>query len=196
MGQLKLFRPDWSEDRREKEWTYIEALTIESERRYGGPHDAPLQLPIPPWIFGGDAQVNETMDFETKMVQSGTRDVKLSAEDCCEKRALPVTSVDCSKGLYKHVQCCPLFVRPLMSHECIALGGLSFLQEKDDLISDCRRGFNVRAMQNVAPSIDGAKEAVHWSSVPSVVDLPQTVDLMLAWSCDGFIVPAFNYFHN
>ena len=80
-SQLRIFRPKWDDARIEKEWSYIEALTPEGSKKYGGPAESPLQLPIPGWFVGEDGEITEAENFETKSVVTATRGSNWKAED-------------------------------------------------------------------------------------------------------------------
>ena len=43
-------RPSWSKEKIKDEWRVLEQTTPACDKEYGGPREAPLQLPIPSWI--------------------------------------------------------------------------------------------------------------------------------------------------
>ena len=161
-------RRDWSEDRREKEWNYIDALTVDSERRYDGPHDSPLQLPIPSWITGDSAEVNEIEDFETRMLSTSSKGSKWGNEEHFTKWASVRSGVSPSTRQSVSQSAC-LFDRATVRPSAAVLGVFVktiLFKEKASALEDCKHGFNVRAMQSSAPSMQSASNPVHWSSVP------------------------------
>ena len=83
LDRMKVYRPSWAEDRLEKEWSYLLATVGESKRAYNGPHDSPLQMPIPAWMLGEEAVVDEVEDFQTRQLQSATKAQKWNVEESC-----------------------------------------------------------------------------------------------------------------
>ena len=71
----------WTDDKIEKEWAYLDATTAVASKKWGGPLEDPLQLPIPPWMIGEEAGVLELDHFEMKSSVSESRPLKLSVED-------------------------------------------------------------------------------------------------------------------
>ena len=80
-GKLRAMRPDWNDDRLEKEWAYLLSTTDESEKEWGGPADSPLQLPIPPYMIGEQSTMSELDTFETRQVVSESKAVKMDQKE-------------------------------------------------------------------------------------------------------------------
>ena len=78
---MKQCRPKWSDDRTDREWQLLEATTPESAKQFGGPVEAPLQLPIPAWLTGEESMTHEVDHFETRQMQTENKAASFSNED-------------------------------------------------------------------------------------------------------------------
>ena len=89
VSKMALFRPKWDDARVDREWSYLEALTPEHNKKHGGPAESPLQLPIPGWFVGDDGEVTEHENFESKQISTAAKAAAWKPEDLLDMHARP-----------------------------------------------------------------------------------------------------------
>ena len=92
IGRMKSDRAQWAEERIEMEWNALESATPEHLKKWNGPYDSRLRLPIPAYLIGDEASVEEIESYEKRACESKSKGEQWSQE----VRAQVVA--DCSSG--------------------------------------------------------------------------------------------------
>ena len=71
---------DWSKEQAIAEWEKLKTNAGEKDKDYNGPPYAPLRLKLPVWMFGLDNETNKRKSFESKQLETATKQTAMDTE--------------------------------------------------------------------------------------------------------------------